>query len=96
MMAQKPLATTAVSCKVVDFRSIRQAPDGLNGKKFCDLMCCKASVVVARVVATASRNRLVLRGQLYNTDHKYKGTVAVNKNFMFRFRCTIVLAFDRS
>jgi len=37
--------------------------------------CCvvSPSVIVVRVVATASRNRLVLRGQLYNADWKDKG-----------------------
>ena len=34
-MAQKPLATAAVNHKV------DMAPDGLNGKKFCELLCCK-------------------------------------------------------
>ena len=48
------------------------APNGLNGKKFCVIfVCCK--IVVVQVVATDSRNRIVLHGQLYITDCKDEG-----------------------
>ena len=36
-------------------------------------MCCKLASCVVRVVATDSRNRLVLRGQLYIADCKDEG-----------------------
>jgi len=36
-------------------------------------LCVLASIVIVRVVNTDSRNRLVLRGQLYNADCKDKG-----------------------
>ena len=49
------------------------APDGLND---CDLLCVvKASIVIVRVVTTESRNRLVLRGQLYIVDCKDEGNM---------------------
>ena len=39
------------------------------------MICCVLypSVIVVQVVATASKNRLVLVGQLYNADCKYEG-----------------------
>ena len=59
-MVQNSLATAVVNCKVEQiFRVSDMAPDGLNGKKFCDLLD-----VLVSIVDTDSRNRLVLQGQL--------------------------------
>ena len=42
-MAQKPLPTAAVNCKVDKCSRFSEcqtpAPDRLNGKKFCELLC---------------------------------------------------------
>ena len=57
-VAQRPLATAAINRKVdwcADYVS-DTASDGLNGKKFCDLLCVLSYVVIVRVVDTKSRN----------------------------------------
>ena len=70
------------------------APDGLNGMKFCDLLCCKLVSLLFEFVAAVSRNLLVLRGQLYNADCKDKSntlkpekkTVVVLKTLVLNVR----------
>ena len=48
-MAQKALATAAVNHEVdrcSRFSASQTTPDGLNGKKFRDLLCVLASVII--------------------------------------------------
>ena len=54
------------------------APDESNGKKFCDqfVVCCKLVLLLTKLLTLTQKNKPVLRGQLYITDCKDKGTCA--------------------